>query len=145
MLNLVLLCCWITALPCYMLLLLLLFLLIIFLFCILCFLSCRNVNGFLNSGRGGIIYLGISNNTTVNGIPLSSAQVSLSMKLEDIAVFPGDTVGDITRGMFLVLVLCTMVYDFFSCASFSWCFMSTETSCCDFAFSFKKTKECSRR
>ena len=34
----------------------------------------RNINGFLNSGLGGNIFLGVQDDRTVSGIPLSNSQ-----------------------------------------------------------------------
>lgn len=36
----------------------------------------RTLNGFLNTGQGGTVYLGVLNDGTVNGIAMSVFQVS---------------------------------------------------------------------
>lgn len=45
----------------------------------LTFSLCRNINAFLNTGKGGTLYMGILDDGTVKGIDLTQYQVSLSV------------------------------------------------------------------
>ena len=39
-------------------------------------LHCRALNGFLNTGNGGTVYLGVTDDGVVKGLYLSQAQVT---------------------------------------------------------------------
>ena len=40
------------------------------------YLHCRALNGFLNTGNGGTVYLGVTDEGVVKGLYLSQAQVT---------------------------------------------------------------------
>lgn len=50
----------------------------------LCVSNFRNINGFLNTGKGGTIYLGIVDDGKVKGLHMTQYQVSIGVQFLQI-------------------------------------------------------------